>query len=120
EPDEECFIEKADDRIFHEIGGVVLAHVVVPLAAEVRHEPKHVAPQAAIARRMRIAFLVAMRMMLAMVGNPNHRRAFAGQTAEERDQPFDRAISLKAAVSEQAMIAEANADAAGKPIQAEE
>ena len=120
EPDEECFVEEADDRIFHQVGSKMFAHVVVPLAAEVGHEPEHVAPEAAVARGMRIAFLVAKGMMLAMVGNPDHGGAFAGEAAEERDQPFDGAIGLEAAVGEQAMIAETNADAAGEPVEAEE
>ena len=76
--------------------------------------------QAAVARRMRIAFFIAVGVMLAMVGNPNDGGTFAGEAAEERDEPFDRPVGLKTAVGEQAMIAQANADAAGEPVQTEE
>ena len=40
---------------------------------------------------MRIARLVAMGMMLAMVGDPSDGRAFAGERADQREQPFQRA-----------------------------
>ncbi len=120
EPHEKRFVEETDHGVFHQIGSVVLAHVVVPLAAEVGHEPQHVAPPGAVARRMRIAFLIAVRMMLAMVGHPNDGRAFAGQAAQERKKPPHRPVRLKTSVREQAMVAQADAQSAGKPVHADE
>ena len=58
---------------------------------------------------MRIVFFVAMSMMLAMVGHPDDCRAFAGQSAQESDEPANGAIRLKTAVRQQSMITQANA-----------
>ena len=75
-------------------------------------EPEHVAPPRAVVRRMRIARLVAMSMMLAMVGDPGESGAFAGKSADQRKQPFHRPIGLKAAVRQHPMEAEADAQSA--------
>ena len=63
-------------------------------------------------RRVRIAFVIAELMMLAMNGHPNDRRTFAGQAAKERQQPPHRRDGGKAAVREIAMVSERDADGA--------
>ena len=66
---------------------------------------------------MRIAFFVAMRMMLAMIGNPHQGRTFARQAADESQQPADRLVGSEAAVREMTVITEANSQAASHPPQ---
>ena len=99
--------------VLHDIGRILLDEFLMPPPAEVRHEPQHVAPPAAVARRMRIAFLVAEVMVLAMVGDPSERRAFARQPAEERQQPAHRPIGFEAAMRQAAMVTHAHAARAG-------
>ena len=47
--------------------------------------------------------------MLAMIGHPGQRRAFARQPAEERQQPADRPIGFEAAVRQAAVVTHAHA-----------
>ena len=65
--------------------------------------------------RVRIALLVAEAMVLAVHGDPGDRRTFAGQRAQQAEQAADPAIGLKTAMGQQAMVAQANAQAAGDP-----
>ena len=66
-------------------------------------EPEHVAPPGAIVRRMRIAFLIAMSMMLTVIGNPIDGGSFARQSADNGEQPTHRSIGRKAHVRKLAM-----------------
>src|SRR3954471_19828549 len=100
--DHHCFV-------LHDVWRVLFDELLVPAAAEVWHEPEHVAPPGAVARRVRVAFHVAEVMVLAMVGHPGERRAFAGEAAEEGKQPAHRPISLEAAMREAAMVTHADA-----------
>ena len=70
--------------------------------------------------RMRIAGPVAVVVVLAMHGHPGDRRAFAGQRAQQAQQPPHPGIGLEAAVGQQPVVAQADAQAAGHPRQHEE
>src|SRR5262249_4373849 len=105
------------DLIFGHVGSIFLQDFLVPALAEVGHEPEHVAPPLTVAGRMRIAFLVAMSVVFAMMAAPGEGRTFAGKTAEKRKQPADGSIGLEAAMGQAAMIAHANADRAGEQNQ---
>ena len=110
---QEQVVEDDHHLVFHHVGGVALEQFLVPLAAEVRHEPEHVAPPGAVLGRMRVAFVIAEGVMLAMLGDPHEGRAFAREAAEQGEQPANRAIGLKALVREQPVVAHAHAEAAG-------
>src|SRR5947207_7631488 len=89
----------------------------VRVGGDLPGHPEEVAPPGAVVRRMRIAGLIAVSVMLAMVGDPIDDRAFTGQPANEADQPADRLIGGEAVVRQIAMKAEADADAAGEPVE---
>src|SRR5262245_37174690 len=75
------------------------------------------APPGTVMRRMRIALLIGERVMFAMIGDPIDYRSFAGQAADERQQPPHRAIGRKAQMREMPVKAQANANAASDPMQ---
>ena len=81
------------------------------------HDPAHVRPEAAIARRVRIAFHVSILVMDAMRRYPEKRSAFQRQRGAEGDEIFEPLISLEAAMREQPVISNADAQAAGNPPQ---
>ena len=68
-------------------------------------------------RRVRIAFLIGMLMMDAVRGDPEDRSAFERERAADRQEIFHPLRSLVAAVRQQAVIAHADAQAAGNPPQ---
>ena len=76
---------------FSRSGQYLVGQLFVPVLAEIGREPEHVAPPGAVVRRMRIARLVAMGMMLAMVGDPSDGRAFAGKRADRARAAIGRA-----------------------------
>jgi hypothetical protein len=116
-PEQERLVEERDARVLGEIRrpagdmGRVLGSRVP------RKEPEHVRPQAAVAGRVRIAILITERMVLAVVGHPVERGALAGDAPEQAEQKPQRRGSLKAAVREEAMVAEADAETAGHPVE---
>ena len=80
-----------------------------------RHNPTHVRPQAAIARRMRIAFFVGVLVMHPMRAHPGERSAFESRGAADGQEIFHPLWRFVAAVSQQAVVAHANAKASGDP-----
>lgn len=66
---------------------------------------------------MGIALAIAVLMMFAMEGNPGDRRTFACQGAEPGEQPANWAEGLETAMGEQAMIPQANPQAAEEPAE---
>src|SRR5579859_7777564 len=81
------------------------------------HDPAHVRPEAAIARRMRIAFHVSILVMDAMRRYPEKRAAFQRQRSAEGNEIFEPLVSLETAMREQPVIRNADAQAAGDPPQ---
>src|SRR5690606_11196915 len=70
---------------------------------------------AAVPRRMRIFVVIAVSVMLAVRRHPLQRGPFAGKLPDGGQKPADGLVSREAAVREQTMVAEANADAAREP-----
>src|SRR5271166_3037350 len=104
------------ELVFAKIGHVrqqALDLVVHRLAA---HDPSHVRPKAAVARAVRIAGLVGDLVMHSVGSHPEDWSALEGQggaSCEEILKPFR---TLEATVSEQAMIAQSDAETAGQPV----
>jgi hypothetical protein len=61
---------------------------------------------------VRVALLVGVRVVLAVVGDPRHHRALHGQRAEDGQRVLDRLEGLEGAVREQPVEAEGHAVAA--------
>ena len=66
-------------------------------------------------RRVRVALLIAEAMVLAVHRDPGDRRTFAGQRSHQAEQAADPGKGLKTAVGQEAMVAQANPQAAGDP-----
>ena len=113
-------MQQAHARVFQQIGREALIEFVVILAAVLRHHPLDVRPEAAVTRRVRIFVLIAIGVVLAMRGDPLQRRAFARHLAHEREEPTHRLRRGEAAVREQAVVAHADADAAGDELHHDE
>ena len=116
-PVQEGSLQQTHERVFQQIGGEPLMGCLNFLCTVKRNEPEDVAPPATIAGRMRIAGLVAVQVMFTMIGNPLDWRPLPCQQADQSNQPIHERIGLEAAMREQAMIAQADTDAAGKPAQ---
>jgi hypothetical protein len=82
-------------------------------------QPQHVAPKPAIVRRVRIFGLVAVCVVLAVIGDPIEHGAFAGQAADEGDQPPQWSVCLETGVRDHPVKAETDANAASQPVQGE-
>ena len=78
--------------------------------------PAGVRPPSAFAGRMRVAFLVADLVMHAMRRNPEHRSALKRQRGADGHRVFQPLGHLVAAMSEQPVIAHADADVDGQDI----
>ena len=68
-------------------------------------------------RRMRIAFVIGMLVVNAVRGDPEDRSALKRERAADREEVLDPLRRLVAAVRQQAVIAHADAEAAGDPPQ---
>ena len=82
--------------------------------------PAGVGPPGAVVRSVRVAFVVGVLMMDAVGSYPEDRAAFKGEAAAGADEVLDPLGSLVAAVREQAMIGDADADVDGEEIGDEE
>ena len=80
------------------------AHVRVP---EPGDRPLYAA--AVAVRRVWVALLVGVRVVLAVVGDPRHHRSLDRDGAEDRQRVLDRLVRLERAVGEQAVEAERHA-----------
>ena len=66
---------------------------------------------------MWITFLIAECMVLAMIGHPGDGGALPGDAAEKREQKPHRRGRVETAVGQQTVVAEADSQAAGDPIE---
>src|SRR5262249_46695956 len=77
----------------------------------------HVCPEAAVAGRMRIALHISVLVMDSVSSHPEKRSALQRERRANRQKVFNPFISLEPAVSEQAVIPHADAQAARNPPQ---
>ena len=109
DPDMEFVFAKIGD-IGKKLGRIVLQHLP-------GNNPAHVRPEAAITRRVRIAFLIRILVMDSMCCDPEDRPAFECQSGADRQSVFHPFRRLVASVREQSMIAHADAQTNGNPPQ---
>src|SRR5579862_5040650 len=81
------------------------------------HDPAHVRPEAAIARRMRITLYVGILVMYAVCRHPEKRAAFQRQRGAERQEILHPFMGLEAAMREQTVISNADSQASRNPPQ---
>ena len=104
------FIGAEIGRVTLEGGGVLPERVA-------NENPAGVRPPLAVARRVRIAIVIGKLMMLAMVGDPLQRAAFHRGHSANGEQIFHPLWRGERAVREQAMEADAEAEAGGDPVE---
>ena len=114
-PEQERLVEQAEERILEQVFSIGLHHLLPLRILRPREHPKHVAPPSAVVRRVRIALLIAEAMVLAVHGDPGDGRTFSGQGSQQTEQAADPRKRLKTAVGQEAMVAQANPQAASDP-----
>lgn len=75
-------------------------------------EPSRVRPADAVARRMGVEFVVGMHVVQPVVGDPPRRRVLEGTEGERGERTLEPAWHREAAVREQAVVAEIDAERA--------
>ena len=110
-------MQEIDAAITGEIGGPALGVGGEFRAGVPRENPEHMGPHAAVPRGVGVAFLVTECMVFAVVCHPDERGALARDSTQEGKEKPHRSGCLEAAVREQTVIAEANAQAAGHPVE---
>ena len=81
-----------------------------PCAAYQRPLTAPLRPAAVAVRRVRVALLVGVRVVLAVVGDPRHHRPLDGHRAEDGQRVLRGLVGLEGAVREQAVEAERDAE----------
>src|SRR3954462_11342891 len=79
--------------------------------------PQHVAPPEAFGGGMRVTRSVAVLMVLAVQGYPLHRASLHGERAADSHKVFDNLRRFERAMSQQAVVADANPEATAKNVQ---
>src|ERR1700722_10981261 len=101
--------------VFAKVGDIGKELDSVLMHGPAGEDPAHVGPDAAISRRVWIALFVRILMMHAVGGDPGNRAAFYGQRAAGSQEILNEFRGFVAAMGKQAVIAHANAQAAGNP-----
>jgi hypothetical protein len=103
--------------IFAEVGDVGIEFGRTAVLGLAGKEPADVGPEGSIAGRVRVAFFVGVLMMLAVSGNPEDRSAFESERGADGEEVLHPPRCFVAAMSEEAMVAHADAEASGEPAQ---
>src|SRR5260370_28160940 len=82
-----------------------------------KKDPPRMRPPLAIARRVRVTFLVRELVMLTMDGHPQQRAAFQSRHAADGEEVLKPLGCRVGALGEQPVITDAEADAPGDPVQ---
>ena len=96
------------ERIPQEILGVFCRHAQTRGLAISQHQPSDMGPQEVDHRTMRVRLFVGMGMMMAMDGDPARGRVLHRAEAENGERMLEPLGTDKAAMRQQAMIAEAD------------
>ncbi len=107
-------------RVAGEVGGVAAEERGLRVQGAAGENPAGVSPPGAVVRSVRVAFVVGVLMMDAMGGYPEDGSALEGERAAHGDEVLDPLGGLVAAVREQAMIGDADADVDGEEVGDEE
>src|SRR3954451_986922 len=102
---------------FGKIGHIAGQGAGVLMQALAHQNPSHVGPPFAIERGVGIALFIGKLMMNAMSCDPENWPAFEGKGRADGQKIFHPLGSFVSPMCEQAMVAHANAKAAGNPPQ---
>ncbi len=98
------------------VGRVALQDFDLRVQRLAKQNPAGVRPPAALARRVRVAFLIAELVMDAMRRHPEYGATFKRHRGEDAHHVFDPLGSLVAAMRQQPVIAHADAHIDGQHI----
>ena len=105
--------DAAHARVLVELAGVLLPvrqAVGLHQPAGVRVPQPGQAGAVADVRGVRVALLVGVRVVLAVVGDPVHHRALEPHRAEDRERVLGRLVGPEGAVGEQPVVADGDAE----------
>src|SRR5437660_9903401 len=109
------FADESVELVFTKVGNVWQKFRSVVVHGAAGNDPAHMRPETAVMGRVRIAFLISVLMMDAMDRNPKERPAFQRQSTADGQKGFHPFISFVTTVTQQAMVAHPNTEAAGNP-----
>ena len=102
---------------FGQIGHVTGKGAGVLMKALAHQDPSHVGPPLAVEGSVGVTFFIGKLMMYAVRGDPENRSTFEGKGCADGQEIFHPFWSFVSAMSEQAMVAHADAEAARNPPQ---
>src|ERR1700691_780920 len=105
--------------VLGQIGDVAFERLNVLAQGIARQDPTRMSPPLAVARRMRIPFLVRVLMVLTMDGDPQQRASFQSRHAANGKKVLKPLGRREGAMGEQPVIANAQAQAPGGPVEEE-
>ena len=105
--------------IAHQVRDVARQHRRIVVHALPAQDPSHVRPPRALARRVRIAFLIRVLVMDAMGRDPEDRPAFERERGAPGQQVLNPLVGLVTAVGQQPVIGHPDAEHAGDDIEDE-
>src|SRR5512140_3030963 len=110
-------VEPHIERMLHQIRRILSHDTGVAVIALAEQDPAHVRPPGSIARRMRIARLVRFLMVNSMGSDPENGSAFQSHGPATREEVYQKSGALLRRVGMQAMIAHADSQANGHPVE---
>lgn len=105
--------------VLRQIRGIAFEYCNILAQSGAKKDPTRMGPPLAIARRVRIAFLVGELMMLTMDGHPQERAAFQSRDAANREEVLKPFGCRVRAMGEQSVITNPESQAPCYPIQKE-
>ena len=99
-----------------EVGGVAAEQGGLGVEGAAGDDPAGVRPPGAVARGVRVAFVVGVLMVDAVGGDPEDGSAFKRHGSAGGDEVFEPAGNAVAAMGEQAVVGHADADVDGEEV----
>jgi len=103
--------------VFTQVGDVGEEGIDLVVHGLAGKDPSHVGPDAAFARRVRVAFFIRILVMFAVRGDPEDRSAFEGQGCAGGQEIFDPFWSFVAAMRKEPMVAHPDSQTSCNPPQ---
>ena len=109
--------DEAHAAVLEQVGRVALGvgdPVLLPEPADVGVPEAAQAAAVADVRAVRVALLVGVGVVLAVVGDPADHRPLDGHRAEDGEQVLERPVGLERAVGEQPVVADRDPEGGGE------
>src|ERR1051325_5460389 len=115
------YIEKAIqpniEAVLYQIRSITPNGGSIVILRSAAKNPADVCPPAAVARRVRVALAIRVRMMDAVRRDPLNRSAFDRQRTANNQKVFDQFWDFVTSMRNQSMKSHPDAQAAGNPIE---